>query len=131
MRVQGQPGLHNVALSQNKRRKQTLVGGQAAPAPASAMKWSSQYRGRGGHPNVSRTTERVRNRPADSLFLILITSLPLSLYSHVDTKELCGKYLDLQPPRCGQDYPEVGKAVWAWVGLVGGPQGEAGILCDP
>lgn len=58
-------------------------------------------------------------------------SLPLSLYSHVDTKELCGKYLDLQPPRCGQDYPEVGKAVWTWVGLVGGPQGEAGILCDP
>lgn len=34
MRVQGQPGLHNVTLSQNKRRKQTL-GGRAGGSRSS------------------------------------------------------------------------------------------------
>lgn len=38
--------------------------------------------------------------------------LPPSLSSHVDTKELCGKYLNLQQPWCGQEYPEEVRAVW-------------------
>lgn len=57
---------------------------------------------------ILRTAQRVRNRPADSLSLFLSLSFILSLlpsfYSHVDTKELCGRLLD-------QWQPEEGKAV--------------------